>query len=621
MSKYIRIKRTVKVVFRWFVAFAAVFFIAGSIIVVPYLIYESTHRDKVYSGVYLGDAGLAGYARDEVKGLINRRIDTFNQNGIVFRYRDSRAVLMPLVSSVSGDLAYRIIGFDAEATVDEIMAFGRENDFYDNLKQQIGALIYGRKFYMDYTVNEEELRNFLTDNFSRFTSPASDARLAYDHENGRFTVTEESIGQTLDYYRAILEFNRHLAALDDRPVYINDKTDLPRIYLTDCAGVETEAEKIKKLAPLTLAYGKNTWTLGAETLASWLTLKPKTAPDTAETKVTIGLDREAVTGFLSDRIAPEIDVKPVNAKLEIKNGRVIEFQASRDGLELNPEASLQNIEYELTASGNNRVELAVKELKSQIHTGDVNDLGIREIIGTGQSNFSGSPANRRHNISVGADTLDGLLIEPDEEFSLVGALGDIDKEAGYLPELVIKGNKTVPEYGGGLCQIGTTMFRAALASGLPVTMRQNHSYRVSYYEPAGTDATIYDPWPDLRFVNDTGNYILIQSRIEGDNIYFDFWGAGDGRIVEETDPVITNIVRPGPAELIETLDLPVGEKKCTELAHNGADASFDYKVTYADGDVKDKTFNSHYVPWRQVCLVGVDKLSTDTATSTKESTP
>ena len=99
------------------------------------------------------------------------------------------------------------------------------------------------------------------------------------------------------------------------------------------------------------------------------------------------------------------------------------------------------------------------------------------------------------------------------------------EKAGWLPELVIKGNKTVPELGGGLCQIGTTLFRAILASGLPITERQSHSYRVRYYEPAGADATIYEPRPDFRFVNDTGNYLLINGYVEGDEVTFEVWGT------------------------------------------------------------------------------------------------
>jgi vancomycin resistance protein YoaR len=202
------------------------------------------------------------------------------------------------------------------------------------------------------------------------------------------------------------------------------------------------------------------------------------------------------------------------------------------------------------------------------------------------------------------------LIKPGEEFSLIKALGKIDGTTGYLQELVIKENKTTPEYGGGLCQIGTTLFRAVVNSGLPVTMRRNHSYRVAYYEPAGTDATIYDPLPDFRFMNDTGKALLLQTKISGDKAVFTFWGTRDGRTVSSTKPVIYNIVKPGPTKLVETTDLKPGEKKCTEKAHNGADAYFDYQVIYPSGEEKKVRFSSHYVPWREVCLVGVVATST-----------
>jgi len=179
---------------------------------------------------------------------------------------------------------------------------------------------------------------------------------------------------------------------------------------------------------------------------------------------------------------------------------------------------------------------------------------------------------------------------------------------------VIKGNEIKLEVGGGMCQIGTTLFRMAMNSGLDITERRNHSYRVVYYEPAGTDATIYDPAPDYKFINDTKNYVLIQTRIEGDDLYFDFWGTNDGRQPQQSDPVIYNIVSPGPKQFIETEDLKPGETKCVESAHNGADAYFDYTVTYADGTLKERRFPSHYIPWPAKCLVGIEP---QTATSTE----
>ncbi|MBI4122647.1 MAG: VanW family protein [Parcubacteria group bacterium] len=243
----------------------------------------------------------------------------------------------------------------------------------------------------------------------------------------------------------------------------------------------------------------------------------------------------------------------------------------------------------------------------------LNNLGIREILGVGTSNFAGSPPNRRHNIRVGAEAVNGTLIPPGEEFSLLATLGTIDGSTGYLPELVIKGNKTTPEYGGGLCQIGTTTFRGTLAAGLPVTARRNHSYTVAYYFDEhglpGTDATIYNPAPDYRFKNDTENHVLIVTRIEGNELFFEYWGTKDGRTVAQSDTRVWDRVSPPPTKYIETLDLPVGTRKCTESPHAGIKAAFDYAITYADGAKNETTFFSQYRPWQEVCLVGVEALS------------
>jgi vancomycin resistance protein YoaR len=210
------------------------------------------------------------------------------------------------------------------------------------------------------------------------------------------------------------------------------------------------------------------------------------------------------------------------------------------------------------------------------------------------------------------------LFSPGEEFSTVGSLGTIDNSTGYLPELVIKGDETIPEFGGGLCQVSTTLFRSVMNAGLPVVERRNHSYRVPYYERdgegnfigPGLDATIYDPWPDFKFRNDTSSHILIQGFVEGTKVTFELYGTGDGRksvvdgptILEETDP-------PEPV-YTETNELPLGERKKIDTAHPGGVAVATYTVEYSDGRVEEQEFKSYYRKWPEKWLVG-------TATSTK----
>lgn len=601
-------------IIKWLLLLLAVFFIINLVPLGIYFVFEKKFQEKIYPGVFIANIDLSGKTKKEALLLLNKKIDNVKQEGIIFEHENLKSTLFPVISSVEGDLAYQVIRFDIDKNIEEAFNVGRNKDFKKNLIEKYNAWKYNKVFPLIFNSNDEEIKDFLIESFSNFKKPSQNAKLI--HNNGaylnsiEFDVEEEQYGQVIDHGEGLDKLKQNLSVLDMSPIKLSIDSSGPEIKKSDCININEKAKNILAQAPINLEYNKYVWNINFRILKDWLTLKKNINATSTEDKIIVSLDQKKVSEVLSELIASEIDREPINAKFEIKNGKVIEFQASRDGRKLKTEETFTKLENELIYNGNKNIELAVQELKSELQTEEINEFGIKEIIGTGHSNFAGSPNNRRHNIKTGANAVNGTLLKPGEEFSLIKTLGDINAETGYLPELVIKDNKTIPEYGGGLCQIGTTVFRATIRSGLPVTLRRNHSYRVSYYEPAGTDATIYDPWPDYRFINDTKNHILIQSRIEGDDIYFDFWGTKDGRKTNITDPIISNITKPAPTKIIETLDLPVGEKKCTEHAHNGADAYFDYTVTYADETEKYERFSSHYVPWREVCLIGVEKLST-----------
>lgn len=610
---------------KWVLRVAAIFFILLAMTALIFLVFEKTYQNKIYPGVRLGDINLGGKTRIQVAYLINQKINKIDQTGIVFKYNKQQTNLMSVVSSIESDLAYSVIDFEPEDTIAEAISFGRKSNFFQNISDKLKSLIHGKTIEMKFYLNEEEAVKTLANSFNFLEKAPNDAKLVFKSPENiyskidakNFDVLEENFGEVINYGEGIKKLKENLAAMNDSDIELFSQIKNPEIYKKDILNIDGKINKVLGLAPIKLTFlsENKQFNITARDMAPWLVLKNNSAGEGGE-KVIIGFDRELIQNYLKKEVSPEIDLPANNAKFEIKDGKVLEFQTSKDGREVNIGLTIEKLESEL-AGDKNEVEIVVSEVKSNIQMKEVNDFGIKELLGTGQSNFAGSPKNRRHNIAIGASSVNGTLIEPAEEFSLIKTLGDIDKESGYLPELVIKEGRTVPEYGGGLCQIGTTVFRGALSTGLPITLRRNHSYRVSYYEPAGTDATIYDPWPDLRFVNDTGKHILIQSRIEGDNLYFDFWGTNDGRVATTTYPVIYNIVKPAPTKIIETLDLEPGVKKCTEHAHNGADAYFDYTVTYPSEEVKEERFKSHYVPWREVCLLGVEQLSTSTEETIK----
>jgi len=251
-----------------------------------------------------------------------------------------------------------------------------------------------------------------------------------------------------------------------------------------------------------------------------------------------GISDEALGNFIED-LARKVNKDPVDARFKVENGKVTAFALSSPGLRLNKQKSLESFKkYLLTQDFSDSLELSTQKIQPEISSDSQDNLGINSLIGSGESNFAGSPKNRIYNIKVATNRFNGVLIKPGEEFSFVKILGEVDGEHGYLPELVIKHDKTEPEFGGGICQVSTTTFRAAINSGLKITARRNHAYPVSYYNPQGMDATVYVPRPDLRFINNTPGYILIETQIEGTKLIFNFYGTDDGRKINIIGPKI-----------------------------------------------------------------------------------
>jgi len=232
--------------------------------------------------------------------------------------------------------------------------------------------------------------------------------------------------------------------------------------------------------------------------------------------------------------------------------------------------------------------------------------GVKELIGTGHTAFAGSPNNRIHNIKTGIDKFNGLTIKPGETFSFNDNLGVVDDTTGYKLELVIKAEGTIPEYGGGICQVSSTAFKAALWSGLPIVERSNHSYAVSYYaqiDGYGLDSTIYPGVKDLRFTNDTPGTIVIQSYLVGTDAYFKFYGTSDGRTVKMEGPIQSNYKPGGGTVLVPSKTLAPGAKKQVESSHPGFDILWTRTVIKNGQEIKDKIISNYRATSNRI-LVG-----------------
>ena len=556
--------------------------------------FNLAYWDKIFPRTFIGEINFGGKTRDEADKMLKN---------LILKNADSQLSYSWQEKSYTASLSDLEVDYQSQEnqTLDELMAVGRLGSLEKILKEHLKAIFTRNDLVSYFKINEGKLNDYLMVIAQDVDQSEKDATI--EIKDGNPEVIKEEIGQKFEVFE-----NRQIAfqsigkftLTQNLPFKISQI--LPKI---DRATAEQALPETRRLLgrQLVLKAENKTFQINPEDMPELLEFVARLdkknvyflSPEISATKV-----YERV-----QKIAGEIYQEPKDPKFEVSGGRVKAFQLAQTGYELDKDQATSQIIAALKADQTS-LDLPIKVTESKIGSNDPAEIGLKELVGEGTTNFSGSPENRRHNIAVGAKSFDGILIKPGEEFSMLKYLGPVESSTGYLPELVIKEDRTIPEYGGGLCQVSTTMFRAALNTGLKITERQNHSYRVRYYEPpVGMDATVYIPKPDLRFVNDYDSYLLIQTEVSGDNLTFKFYGTKDGRRSETTDPYVYDVIGAGEPIYTESPDLAPGEIKRIETAHPGSKASFTYRVYDAAGKLRnEQTFQSAYVPWPARYLYG-----------------
>jgi len=566
-------------------------------------------RGKIYPKTYIGGVNFGGQtkvqAEETLKGMIkNSAGENLNYGWNQKEYQVSLADLKVDYSS------------NVAQTIDNLYSVGRGGGIGKIFREKAKSVFSKNNVQAVFGLDENKLDEFITSIAKDIDRPEKDASIAF--RDGEPYVTGEEVGQIFPPIE-----NKTIAKKTIGEFSFSDKTPFliinlyPKITMPIA---EKALEKTKQLLDHKLAMearGK-TFALESNNLEGIIDftaiqnrdLASKTnvsfAPEDLE-KYSLLPDFSAKKiGEYLDKISPEINQEAKDAQYKVSGGKVIAFGLAQTGYELEKDKATEQI-IEALNTNKESIDLPIKETKPEIGSSNPADEGIKELIGEGKTSWRGSPSNRIHNLTLGASKISGSIVKPGEEFSTVHALSPITAANGFLPELVIKNSTRVePDIGGGLCQVSTTLFRAVIYSGLKVTARTPHSFRVSYYEPpVGMDATVFDPAPDFKFINNMDTPILIWGIAGNNSLVFQIYGTKDGRKIEISDPVTYNYVSPGEPIYTESATMATGVIRQIERATAGATASFTYRVTADDGTVLEKeTYISKYVPIPNTYLYG-----------------
>lgn len=549
-----------------------------------------------YEGVFfprttIADIDVSGKTPDEAYALLKEKETQFRSSfSLTFHEHEDAVAIEQLGFSL-----------DPKKTIVDAYKDGRSGSLITDALRITEITIQGTDVPLAYSVAPAVFNTYVHNKLIDWGTPHEEARVSLSDDTLHYT--EGQPGTSVHQKALLSRLTSAVQMLGPDHVSVPYAKAHPKIAQNELMHARSEALTLSS-KPLTLRMNEKTWELPERFLKDAVTFNEKSETASlsktdylesdnfdidnfirtslgeslpyTNTVSTAHLDTNALHTFMEDTIAPDVTEKPRNARFTIKEDNSLELlEESTKGKELLHKTNIAYIEH---AAMENRstlrnIPLHLKIIGADVTADTIDDLGITELIATGESNFAGSSSARRHNINTGMNKLNGVLVKPGDTYSLLEYLGEVGPETGYLPELVIKPGETIKEYGGGLCQVGTTMFRGAMNSGLEITVRQWHSYPVEYYKPYGTDATIYNPSPDFRFFNDTENYILIQGEMEGNTLRFKFYGKKDGREVRFEGPDYWDHGWAGPGSL---------RAKWTQV------------VTMPDGTERKKTFYSFY---------------------------
>jgi len=589
--------------------------------------FELRYANKFYPGVMIAGESVGGRTHDDVLQEFKEKSDVLLKDGLslVLEKTDGKKEInIPAtITGLNSDTLVEYFSIvDLEANIARAYAWGHKGTVIQRLKEQFASIL-GKNFTSPVSPHKEAIQSLISRETKNFLVTGVPANFSLDRNN-KIIITPEKLGDNIDATKIVATILQKFNSFEIQPIVFKLQPETPYPTEDKLRPFLELAQEFAKSLNINFYYQNHKWKVSGKTLATWLTLK-------SDYEMTV--DDKKIETFLSASVAPLINDPPQNSRFEMRKGNLVEIYPGKSGHVVNINKTIEPIEkiiprvqksFATTKNFTAALIIAVNDSKNQFNTKlnvidvpvetikinpsitqkTINQYGIKDLIGRAQTNFKNGSLDRQHNIEVGVSKITGILIAPDEEFSTIKTLGEITEETGFVKELIIKENRNVKELGGGLCQLATTLFRMAIDAGLPITERTNHKYVIPFYGP-GLDATIYGPHPDFRFVNDTGNYLLLQGTAKNNEVTFELYGVADGRTAEVSTPILYDEKPVPETRNIITIDLPAGEIKCSTATFKGITADTAYTVRYPNGYIKQKFFHSVYEAWPKVCLIGI----------------
>ena len=568
------------------------------------LAVQGALTDRYAPGIRVGELALDGLTRAQATAALAERYGPVEDSLYTFQHAERSW------TAQARQLGLRL---PAAQLAEQAFHIGHAEDARQNMQDIARAWLQGIDLPLRYVFDEAVARQYLQSLADEINRPRQDASLRI--EGLQVVIQNGESGQWLDTAATLPGLRDALLAGQGGAIPLVVRESPPRSW-----NVNEAARRIQLAlsAPLQLlgtrANGEPLppWLITPEQIRAVLSVQLQAVE--GGLRFVVQADLNAFRPFLKT-LAPSLESAPVDSRLDF-DPATRQLQAltpSSRGRYLDVAETLRRLEAAVFSQDNRRVEMVFVPLLPRFHEATTADeLGISELVSEATTYFWGSLPNRRDNIGLGTSKLHGIVVAPGEEFSFNQHLGEITAAAGYLEGSVILGGATVTGIGGGICQVSTTLYRAAFSGGYAITQRGSHGYRVGYYEYAGAgpglDAAIWQPTVDLRFRNNTPHHLLIESSFlpANDALQFRIYSTRHWTTHIEA-PIIEGIVPPPPDLYIAADDLRLGQIRQIDWSVPGADVLVYRNIYDAAGALveRDAVF-TRYQAWQAVFEVAAE---------------
>jgi vancomycin resistance protein YoaR len=419
------------------------------------------------------------------------------------------------------------------------------------------------------------------------------------------TIAPGATGRVLDRKAARDVIVGALSSFARAPVALPVHSDPPKVTVDSLAAAQRQASQVIA-APVTVLAGPTRIRIPRWRMAKILDLR------------TVSFSGPAATAYFA-RLARHLDHPPRDATFAVNADGSVRVVPAMAGVALDLEHSAANVLAAAKRPANRSARLVLVAAPAGRSTADARAMGITGTVGSYETFYGGDP-NRIHNVQLVAHLVDGKLIAPGATFSFNGATGERTAAKGFLEAPVIINGELQTGLGGGVCQVSTTVFNAAYEAGLPITARTNHALYISHY-PLGRDATVDYPDIDLKFVNDTGHWLLLRTFVGSSSLTVGLYGTPVHRRVETATAPLRFVA---PPRVQKTVDATL-KPGAVEVDDSGVPAqatSVERKVYSADGRLlSDQTWFSSYRSEPKIVRVGPKKKKPPVVTTPTETAP